>query len=60
MNSQAEKVKEAVYTPDILAYGALSLLDAMLKCMAGWLVVLVLRLVLRLVLVESLCSWNVG
>jgi len=55
MNSQAEKVEEALYSPDILAYGALSPLDAMLKCMAGWMVALV-----ALVLVESLCSWNVG
>jgi hypothetical protein len=35
MNSQAEQLKEAFYAPDILAYNALSPLDAVLKCMAG-------------------------
>jgi len=32
----------------------------MLKGMAAWLIALYLRLLLRLLLVESLCSWNIG
>jgi hypothetical protein len=36
INSQAEQLKEAFYAPDILAYNALSLLDAVLKCIASW------------------------